>query len=358
MDIVIDTNIFVQDFFLEKPSFQVLLEKASIVPATINVPEVVLEEIVNKYRERLEDKFSQFKKLSDELLDLTKRSIIIDLDIDQEIDNYKKYLTNELDRNGVKINGYPRASHKQIVGRALARKKPFKNNGSGYRDSLIWECVKEVHRWGDNPVAFITNNIHDFCDSNGNLDPDLSSEVRNTKRLTIFRQLRDFNERHIVPKLQKLEDVRLKLQAEQLSSFEVGRWIKERLLGVLGKYDLECVLAGFPECGSAWISNIIELNDIKFIQAVELDDGKKLLTLSVNFEASCHISSSWNDYSEYYEVREFWGNGIEQFESISTSINETINITVDLVLNEYSHEIDSEEIVRISAGYGEIDFGS
>ena len=125
MKIIIDTNIFCQDYFLEKPHFRVLFEGASVIPATIHVPEVVIDELINRYREVLEESLLKFNNAVRALHSLTKQDSKGGIDIDVQLESYKSFLLSKLKERGVEIVAYPEITHKKIVERDLARKKPF-----------------------------------------------------------------------------------------------------------------------------------------------------------------------------------------------------------------------------------------
>jgi hypothetical protein len=54
--VVLDTSVFCRDFLLRGKAFQILLESLTCVPARLGVPEVVLDEVVTKCSEALQDR--------------------------------------------------------------------------------------------------------------------------------------------------------------------------------------------------------------------------------------------------------------------------------------------------------------
>lgn len=358
MKIIIDTNIICQDYWLEKPHFRVLLEGCSIVPATICIPEVVIDEVINRFKEDLEEAVLNFNKALRKINLLSKKEITNEINnINSLIEKYKEFLFKKLKERGVNIIPYPEIPHKKIVERDLARKKPFKRDGSGYRDYLIWENVKHIFLFSEHQVAFITNNIKDFGEG-PYIDDDLGQEILNKHRLKIFRSLKQFNDECILPKLNKLEQIKRLLQDEKLEQFDIRQWLEDNLLDLLRSYDLEGIIAGFPDgVGSVWISEIIEIKDIKIEDVSELENENKLITAYIEFEANCSIDSDWDGYINHEEVREFWGENEEPFSFVSTSLNEDIRMTFDLVIDGKTNRVDSEEIIRIEADYGKIEFG-
>ena len=83
------------------------------------------------------------------------------------INGYPKYFVSNFGRimniKKKRILKYPNRSKKQIAERAIYKIKPFKENGAGYRDTLLWETVLDILSSGmyEN-VLLITNDISDF----------------------------------------------------------------------------------------------------------------------------------------------------------------------------------------------------
>ena len=76
---------------------------------------------------------------------------------------------------------YPQISHREVVQRALLRKKPFRADGrTGYCDYLAWlTCLNTARMYSNEEIHFITNNTHDFSDSTdkAKLHPDLLHDL-------------------------------------------------------------------------------------------------------------------------------------------------------------------------------------
>ena len=361
MKIIIDTNIICQDYWLEKPYFRILLENYSIIPATVYIPEIVIDEVINKYKEDLEKSVRELENAIRNINKIMKEKIEFKpININHFVNSYRTFLMSKLSESGISIIPYPKISHKKIVERDLARRKPFKRNGSGYRDCLIWENVKQIFSDGEHQVAFITNNVSDFG-KGPYIDDDLAQEITNKHRLKIFKSLKEFNEEYVLPKLKKLEKIKRLLQEEKLGKFDIRKWIENNLLNLLRSYDLEEILAGFPEgVGSVWVKDIVEVKDITIEEVFDIDNEDKFITVHIEIEAVCSVDSSWNDYVNFEEVREFWGElgeSGDSFSFISTYLNEIIQMTIGLVIDWKTNKVYSEEIIRIEADYGEIEFG-
>lgn len=357
MKIILDTNIFCQDYHLEKPHFRTLLEGCSVIPATIHIPEVVFDEVVNRYKEDLLEAKNKYDSTIRSLNSLIKQELSIDIDLSNLVEQYKSFLLASFQERNIEIVPYPDTPHKKIVERDLARKKPFKRNGSGYRDYLIGETVKKLCTWGENQIAFITNNSKDFGEG-PHVDKELAEEMHNNRRLKVYNSLKMLNDELIVPKLNKLEEIKTQLQEAKLREFDIRQWLSDNLLNLLRNYDLESIIAGFPDgIGSARISDIIEFRDIKINDVSALENNNKLLSIYVDLFAQCRIDSDFEDYMNHPEVRKYWGRTNEPFTSISTSVDENIRMTVDLVISGETNKVDAEETITIEADYGKIAFG-
>ncbi|MGI5238809.1 PIN domain-containing protein [Dactylosporangium sp. CA-139066] len=82
---------------------------------------------------------------------------------------------------GVQIEPVPdHVDIETVLQRDLARKKPFTDNGKGFRDTLVWETAKRVvmRSEGGDKIFLVTKNSTDYCDETGALAPELCAEVK------------------------------------------------------------------------------------------------------------------------------------------------------------------------------------
>ena len=185
MKVVLDTNIIFSDFHLNGAKIKDLCESAKSIGATIYIPAVVIDESINKYCEKIQDcktkidkVFSDFERLTDKKVNLSQKSIDV---ITKEKEEYAKFFNAQIRRLNINIIPYPSTSHKDLVSRDLARKRPFQESGKGYRDALIWEslltiCTKPNDLFDMPQVVFINKNHKDFC-LEGDLHPDLREDL-------------------------------------------------------------------------------------------------------------------------------------------------------------------------------------
>ncbi len=205
MKVILDANILIADFTLSSSAFKLLFSNANARNFTLYIPQIVLDEVINKFKSRLE---KSIRDINSEIIKLNRlagvelgRNISSDFSIGA-VEKYKCFLDEIIDLNNIQIISYPETSHKYLVEKAIQIKKPFNANEGGYRDCLIWENVKSmVPRKSDNltsvEIVFITANCTDFLTDERDFHPDLVSELKEEGLVTdfvfAFRSLNEFN---------------------------------------------------------------------------------------------------------------------------------------------------------------------
>ena len=111
----------------------------------------------------------------------------------------------------------------------------------------------------------------------------------------------------------------------------VDQWVnvEQKFKVLLRDYNLETILAGFPSgVGSAWVSEITEFKEIDIDDVRALDNNNKLITVTIKIKANCSIDSNWEDFVDYPEVQEFWGESMDEFSWVYTIQENSINLIV------------------------------
>lgn len=99
----------------------------------------------------------------------------------------------------IATGGWP--SHEDLVRRELEGRRPFKENGTGYRDALIWhgllEWMRRIGRQEGEPVLFVTGNVRDFAEKDEagahQLHPHLGADLREDEAVHIHTSPRDLH---------------------------------------------------------------------------------------------------------------------------------------------------------------------
>lgn len=203
--VVLDTTIFVgARYHPESRELNVLAEKCADGVVTMAVPEVVIRETVNKFREAITDATRSLDKSWKSARDLLAASWTepptpqLVVDIDDVCRTYAERLRDSVTSSGGTILPLPATDHSDLIERDLARRKPFDSGGSGYRDALIWHSILLLAAHAE--VVFVTHNKSDFCDDKegrvlgSELRSDLVALGLSDGRVQVCPTLQEFNQ--------------------------------------------------------------------------------------------------------------------------------------------------------------------
>lgn len=187
--IFIDSTETVQNLGLKSQKFKKLIDLINDGNITVVIPEVVVRETLRKwkdnYTEKLNDlissqremrmlrskldfnfqNFSLLDEMSEEERDLANLRENTPPLLDQR--KFEQYL----DSLHITIAPLPRINIDSILSRELESKKPFTTNekgfGKGFRDTLIWETIKEYigNNKNNGPFYLVSNNSTDFANA-------------------------------------------------------------------------------------------------------------------------------------------------------------------------------------------------
>ena len=238
--IVLDTTETFGDLRLEGPDFAFLRSYISLHPVTLVVPQIVVEETINHFREQLEEAIAKAKlslRAVGRLVPLLTEKIDLDCDLEYEVARFRELLLKRLSFPPVKQPSYESVSLSSLVGRALSRRKPFDPKGStGFRDAVLWESLLTyvVHE-GSTEVILITRNKRDFGE-HGGLAEDLVADV--TSRglpqgvVTVCEGLQRFVNEQVKPSLETLKEISRKLDEGEFEAFDPSVFIEENAEGI------------------------------------------------------------------------------------------------------------------------------
>lgn len=212
MKVILDTNIIFSDFHLKGAKIKNLCESVKSTGDSVHIPEVVVDESINKYREKIQECKSKIDRGISDFKRLTGKDIgdnpISDEFVLKEAKEYAENFKKQLRELGIKIIPYPSTPHQELVKRDLARKKPFQETGKGYRDALIWESIKSICKkssslFENSKVIFVNKNHKDFCEG-GLLHPDLKEDLVNNgidgNYIRVIEDIDIFIKEYIKPK--------------------------------------------------------------------------------------------------------------------------------------------------------------
>lgn len=299
MIIVLDTCILYQDLYWKGTSFCLLEDFLKKTTSNLCIPTIVYDEIVNKYNEKYIESLHKLKLAYSEMKSLypdnTQLNLPIDFD-DKAIDNYKKFLTNKLRTFNCIMADYPEVSHKEIVARALSRKKPFDSKGKeGYRDFLIWTTLLNIAK--TNPgeqIVFISSNTKDFSDGNNkdSLDDVLLSDLDTNNieksKIKYYCSVNKFISMEVTPLLEKYDKIKnSNIISEFIGVFnqQICSNVKEKLINQnLDEINLE-IDAEYINV-KMWSAE--DFDDIEIEEIFVIDENRLLVNGKIGF--FCNLS--------------------------------------------------------------------
>lgn len=232
--IIIDTNVVHNDYMLTGYRISALCSAKESLGYSVFIPDVVVDEIVKQYKEEIEGYAEQYNQALNQLKKRKTLTDIIAFDSNTVTDNYEQTLRNRIAELCIGIIPYPQTAHKEMVLRELSKRKPFKDSSKGYRDSLIWESIKEHCLASQNvDVVFLTENTDDFAAKDKtSLHPDLINDCEaigyDVSKLTLISGVHRYVEQEIVSKSAALEDLLEFLRAsDYLGNIDLLKCVKD-----------------------------------------------------------------------------------------------------------------------------------
>jgi hypothetical protein len=359
MKIVIDTNIFCRDYLMDGSAFRIFLSAVPRIGAKICIPGVVIEELVNRYERELRNLMGSFSKALRAWERFTGHLPgKFDVDVESEVMTYKNCVEKRLKELGAVVLPYPDISHHELVKRAISGRRPFTQNGRGYRDALIWETVLGLCRGGDSKIYIVTNNRRDFGEGpkpHDDLVLDLKDMGLNSDNVIIFPSLEQLNNDLIMPHLKRLDGMIERFYRDDIPEFSLSGWVEWNLKDVLLRDEWGAGLVGVdPWHISARVSSIKEIKSVNVDDVRQLLSGDILLTATAELEAEVSVHNDPENYYRYEDVRQLWGN--EPPSEYSTAwVSVKAKVAFSLVLEKDSFGVLSEEIDSIDGDYCSIE---
>lgn len=210
MHILLDTNPIVSDGFGSSANFNWLLGMAHGHGITVYVPRIVLDEVVGRFAKDLSDRVGEANaELAIISRRIARKLVTLDsfLDVNEEVESFRSAFSTQLVEAGVAVPEYPIASHRDVTDRAIYRRKPFRDSGAGYRDTLIWLTVLELADQVEDNIVLVTNNTHDFGDGptrlHGQLQEDLENRGHDRDKVTLVNSITEVVQQFVGPYLRQ-----------------------------------------------------------------------------------------------------------------------------------------------------------
>jgi len=201
MRIVIDTNIFRQDFLLKSRKFELLIDFISKTTHSIVLPQVIFDEIVALYKRELLNSIQNYYKAERNLRNKLFSSSRIpsqQYDIEREVASFTENFKKKLNFHKDSIIPHNDSHLSELVRRSINKIPPFKKSDKQFRDGLIWLSLFDVaEKFKTKSISFISNNIKDFCERENQLHSILMDEcMQKQVEIQFYPTLDDFLKEH------------------------------------------------------------------------------------------------------------------------------------------------------------------
>ncbi|MCZ6679763.1 MAG: PIN domain-containing protein, partial [Candidatus Poribacteria bacterium] len=240
--LLFDTNVLWGDPWFEAPDTQALL-MLNGHGVQVLVPDLVLREQENHVRREVSGDMKAVKRSLGKLSQLTNRSFsdpLRDVTPEAAAENYAKEIRKRLESTGTVILPMPEVSHAELSARAVLKRRPFSDNGKGYRDSLIWySALEAIGETNDTHLIIVSKNVKDFGNMQGGLHSDLQDDVKNRWRETqplvsLATNVRECWDKHLTMFAPRSRDLEVELVSEKFFGIYIRRWLNEEGTRALG----------------------------------------------------------------------------------------------------------------------------
>lgn len=202
MIVILDTNIIRSDFFLSSGNFVILRDYMLKTRSKFVLPTIVFDELAAVYEREV-------RKLQNELLVAIKKlsrvapdmpALQVDLDVGKTIESYLSSIRKNMNIADNDIVDYKDSYLRDVVERAIRRRRPCSDRGEEMRDAILWHTVLDVaENSADKAVIFISNNHKQFAVNNSELHHELQEECdKRGINIRYFTSLEAFAKEHAV----------------------------------------------------------------------------------------------------------------------------------------------------------------
>jgi cell division protein FtsB len=313
-----------------------LLKASKFLGYRIVLPDVAYDELIGKASEAIEVRVLTARKANRNLAAVTGHEFG-PLDSNEEFSNYEDWLSEEIKNYEVEILPYPATTAKELVQKAYDGEKPFKANGSGHKDYLIWKSILECLAKGViAPAYFLTANKRDFCDENKDpvvLHADLAKQLAENQTLEVFLDLGKFFNQKIAPELQGVDAKQIPDDMNE----KVVEIVEERLTDY-SAFGFE----GVPIQNEALIVCVENIR-IDEPQIRGLNDDEILISFECVAEAYIHgFMDKHECYSEGHDI-DIWDPDWNDY-VMGVSTTSDVPVTVNFIYSKADHAITGYDV--------------
>ena len=363
MKILPDSNALYGDDvkpWLDVPSWFVLRQSLERLGHSVHIPKVVIEEMIRRYGDNLRSESKRTREALGRLAKLLAWRLDDPLPkarVAEFISHYRNWLQ---DQTRDFVADYPRTTHEAVVVRDLSRRRPFDQEGKGYRDTLIWETVLELASRDNMPVALVTKD-KDFVDRDRTLHADLQSDMRElgleVGLVRVFATISEFVKEIVVPSLEELAELETALLEGRYPHLDLRNWFEaefDTLFAHRDWYSWDLGLSSlYHEVGLASFNrNVAILN----VEVRRVPSGELLIAFEPLFdcEFDFYIRKMDEDIlaglptPDSPRILETYPTGDWYDYAVKVSKAVRVHAVVNVLYDETAHRVVSTEVTHVS----------
>lgn len=199
MLIVLDTNVFQEDFRMKSGRFRVVLDYAERTQATFLLPRIVLDELAANYRRELNKRLAALVRAQEQLSGIYPlyRVPHLDVDIERATEHYVEVVKERLHITRDKLLESRPEYLGDVLSRAIERRRPCSERGEEIRDVVLWLTILDAAAERKEPVLFVSKNTGQFSADKQHLHPELAAEAaRRSLSIEYLPSLEEFARQH------------------------------------------------------------------------------------------------------------------------------------------------------------------
>ena len=288
--VVPDSNALYSDLFLEHPPLSTILLSEQMADVRLLLPAVVVDELRQHLRERIENVAEDARKYQRGLTRLAGRersSINLGVTLEDKqffIDRFETRMQQFAIEQ--RVLPYPNIPLNELSKRSYRMQRPFISKDRGMRDTLIWLSVKEyLNEIKDtNSIVVLISKDGAFFEEKGKdlISKELVREIEDAGlSMTSFRverELQSVIDNYISNMVDHAHRIQEQIEGMRIAGFRNN---DKMILNLMNDWlidhsvDLQGLARGFPIQGFHALTSVRRVGEVR---TLALDDGKVVVS--------------------------------------------------------------------------------
>jgi hypothetical protein len=329
--VVLDTNILVENF-PRRHALTLLLDGARTQQLRLLLPEVVVQEAANKFREQTAERMRDLEKARGAL-----EGMGVDVRL-ADVPNpagaalrYETDLRAALAEVGAVIAPIP-PGHDRLFAIALRGRRPFKADDGGYRDALVWQAVLDAIAEG--PEVILCSRDKGFREPGTETDlaRELLEDVSDAERVRLAADPKQLAADLVDVEVVAIEEVERAVERtwssledrleSRLYDYDFDRFDLDLRLDA---YDVEIpdLDADHVEVLDAQFAGSFRLSAVNVEEAQMLSTDQVLATLHIEGEADLDLDVEAEGYDKWEPIHRFASRTLTRTRGLTISAEAT-----------------------------------